>query len=316
MTPLTSVVRQSVSIDSGLMNLAFVHGPAARDPRHSTAQSTRQTSLGPGSRPPSSNNASFAERFRACADGNMETQRLRAIQHPNRATTLLESWASTLRPSHLVRCRSTISGTGARAKEARVADQDLQRVRRNDGRCSLCAHTGSRMAAMRMMMRMSAPPEGKTEAIALLSWMQSSLSEWLSMPPALEQYPVSCPVWRAQLYEAACRARSAGLHAYSSLSLRIGKQLEPSFRSNDLPRWAVELLLRWSHASLRYLRHTAEFRSAAELVGLLSMSRSPDYYGAEERACLLRNLIQDHESDSQRCARQAVEPRSRSAGTS
>ena len=95
MTPLTPVVRQGVSIDCGLMNLACVHGPAARDQRHSTAQSTRQTSLGPGSRPPSSNNASFAERFRSYADGNMETQRLRAIQHPNRATTLLESRAST-----------------------------------------------------------------------------------------------------------------------------------------------------------------------------------------------------------------------------
>jgi hypothetical protein len=169
------------------------------------------------------------------------------------------------------------------------------------------------MAAMRLMTK-GAPTEGKTDAIALLSAMQSSLSEWLAMPPALEQYPVSCRVWGAQLYEVACHARSAGLHAYSSLSLRIGEQLEPSFRSNDMPRYAVELLLRWSHASLRYLRHTAEFRSAAELVGLLSMSRSPNYYGAEERACLLRNLIEDHESDAQRCAR--PEPRSRSGGKS
>jgi hypothetical protein len=169
------------------------------------------------------------------------------------------------------------------------------------------------MAAMRLMTK-GAPTEGKTDAIALLSAMQSSLSEWLAMPPALEQYPVSCRVWGAQLYEVACHARSAGLHAYSSLSLRIGEQLEPSFRSNDMPRYAVELLLRWSHASLRYLRHTAEFRSAAELVGLLSMSRSPNYYGAEERACLLRNLIEDHESDAQLCAR--PEPRSRSGGKS
>ena len=95
MRSLTSVVRRNVSIGSGLMNLAFVHGPAARTLRHSPARSMRQTSLGPGSRPPSSNNASFVERFRGCADGNMETQRLRAIQHPNRATTLLESWASS-----------------------------------------------------------------------------------------------------------------------------------------------------------------------------------------------------------------------------
>lgn len=95
MTPLTPVVRQSVSIDRGLMNLASVHGPAACHLRHSTAQSTRQTSLGPGSRPPSSNKAAFAERFRGRADRNMETQRLRAIQHPNRASALLESWAST-----------------------------------------------------------------------------------------------------------------------------------------------------------------------------------------------------------------------------
>jgi hypothetical protein len=92
---LTSVVRRNVSIGSGLMNLAFVHGPAARALRHSPARSMRQISLGPGSRPPSSNNASFVEPFRGCADGNMETQRLRAIQHPNRAATLLESWASS-----------------------------------------------------------------------------------------------------------------------------------------------------------------------------------------------------------------------------
>jgi len=165
------------------------------------------------------------------------------------------------------------------------------------------------------MMRKSAPPEGRTEAIEPLLSMQSSLSEWLAMPPALEHYPVSCRVWRGQLYEVAGRARSAGLHAYSSLSLRIGEQLEPPFRSNDLPRWAVELLWRWSHASLRYLRHTAEFRHAAELVDLLCMSRSPYCYGAEERACLLRNLIEDHESDAQRSAQQAAAPGSRSAGT-
>jgi hypothetical protein len=171
------------------------------------------------------------------------------------------------------------------------------------------------MAAMRMM-RKSAPPDGKTEAIAVRSSMQSSLSEWLAMPPALEQHPVSCRLWRAQLYVVAGRARSAGLHAHSSLSLRIGEQLEPSFRSNDLPRWAVELVLNWSRASLRYLRHTTELRHAAELVGLLSMSRSPDYYGAEERACLLRNLIDDQESDAQRSARQATEPGSRPAGRS
>jgi hypothetical protein len=165
------------------------------------------------------------------------------------------------------------------------------------------------------MMRKSGPPDGKAEAIALLSSMQSSLSEWLAMPPALEHYPVPYRLWRAQLYVVVGRSRSAGLHAHSSLSLRIGEQLEPSFRSNDLPRWAVELLLRWSDASLRYLRHTTEFRHAAELVSLLSMSRSPDYYGAEERACLLRNLIEEHESDAQRSARQAAAPGSCSGRT-
>jgi hypothetical protein len=168
------------------------------------------------------------------------------------------------------------------------------------------------MAAMRMMTN-GGPAEGKTDALALLSRMQSSLSEWLAMPPALEQYPVSCRVWRAQLYEVACHARSAGLHGYSSLSLRIGEQLEPLFRSDDMTRCAVQLLLRWSQASLRYLRHTADFRSAAELVGLLCMSCS-NYYGTEERACLLRNLIEDNASDAQLCAR--PEPSLRSAGTS
>ena len=91
-----------------------------------------------------------------------------------------------------------------------------------------------------MMRKGGALLEGTTEAIALLSSMRSSLSEWLAMPPALEQYPLLCRVWRGQLYEAARRARSAGLHAYSSLSLRIGEQIEPSLRSSDLPRWAVE----------------------------------------------------------------------------
>ena len=165
------------------------------------------------------------------------------------------------------------------------------------------------------MMRKGAPPEGTTEAIALLSSMQSSLSEWFAMPPALEQYPVSCRVWRAQLYEVVRRARSAGLHAYSSLSLRIAEQLEPSFRSHDLPRWAVELLWSWCQASLRYLQHTTEFRHAAELVDLLRTSPSPDCYGAEERACLLRYLIEDPGSDAQCSAQQAAAPRSCSAGT-
>lgn len=163
---------------------------------------------------------------------------------------------------------------------------------------------------MRMMSK-----EGVTDAIALLSSMQSSLSEWLAMPPALEHYPVSCPVWRAQLHEVARRARSAGLHAYSSLTLRIGEQIEPSFRSNNLPRRAVKLLLSWSNASLRYLRHAAEFRHAAELVGLLRMSHSPDCYGVEERTCLLRNLIEDHESVAQCSAQQAAKPGSCSTGT-
>jgi len=167
---------------------------------------------------------------------------------------------------------------------------------------------------MRMMSK-SGPLDGKTEAIALLTSMQSSLSEWLVMPPTLEHYPVPCRLWREQLHVVAGRSRSAGLHAHSSLSLRIGEQLEPLFRSNDLPRWAVELLLRWSQVSLRYLRHTADFRHAAELVGLLSMSRSLDYYGAEERACLLRNLIDDHQSDAQHSARQTAAPGSRCAGT-
>ena len=132
---------------------------------------------------------------------------------------------------------------------------------------------------------------------------------------ALEQYPLLCRVWRGQLYEAARRARSAGLHAYSSLSLRIGEQIKPSLRSSDLPRWAVELLLSWCQASLRYLRHTAEFGHATELVDLLRMSPSRDCYGAEERACLLHYLVADPGSVAQCSAEQAAEPGSGSAGT-
>ena len=161
---------------------------------------------------------------------------------------------------------------------------------------------------MRMTTKVD-PADGEANAIARLSRMRSSLSEWLAMPPALEQCPASCWVWRAQLYEVACHARLAGLHAYSSLSLRIGEQLEPSFRSNDMPRCAVKLLLHWSHASLRYLRHASDFGSSAELVSLLDMAYA-NYYGAEERAFLLRNLIEDH---GQRCTRS--EPSLRSAGT-
>lgn len=165
------------------------------------------------------------------------------------------------------------------------------------------------------MMNNSAPPEGRTEAIALLSSMKSSMSEWLTKPPAIDPCPASYRVRRAQLYEVVRVARSAGLHAYSSLSLRIGEQLEPSFQSNDLPRWAVERLLNWSQASLRYLRHAAEFRNAAELVCLLQMTPSPDCYGAEERACLLRYLIEDRGSDARCAAQQAVEPASCCGGT-
>jgi hypothetical protein len=125
-----------------------------------------------------------------------------------------------------------------------------------------------------------------------------------------------CRLWRAQLYVVARHARSAGLHAHSSLSIRIGEQLEPWFRSHELPRWAVGLLLHWSRASLRYLGQATEPGHAAELAGLLTMPRSPDCYGAEERACLLRNLIDDQESEARRSAREAGEPGSRAAGGS
>lgn len=164
---------------------------------------------------------------------------------------------------------------------------------------------------MRMMTK-CCPAEGKADSIALLSRMQSSLTQWLAMPPALVPYPVSCRAWCAQLHEVACHARSAGLHAYSSLSVRIGEQLEPSFRSDDTPRSAVQLLLRWLQASLRYLRQSADFRNAAELVGVLGMSYA-NHYGAEERACLLGNLIEDYESSAHRCTQS--KPSLGSAGT-
>ena len=164
---------------------------------------------------------------------------------------------------------------------------------------------------MRMMTK-GGPAKWKADAIALLSQMQLSLSECLAMPHAREQYPVSCRAWRALLHEVTCHARSAGLVAYSSLSARIGEQLEPSFQSNDMPRSAVQLVLLWSRASLRYFRQSSDFKSAAELVGLLRISHA-NYYGAEERAFLLRSLIEDHESDGQIGARS--EPSSRSAGT-
>lgn len=163
---------------------------------------------------------------------------------------------------------------------------------------------------MRMMTK-SSPSAGKAHAIALLSRMQLSLSEWLAMHHAPEQYAMSCPAWRALLHEVAGHARSAGLHAYSSLSVRIGEQLEPSFRSNDMPRSAIQLLLLWSRASLRYFRQSADFRSAAELVGLLRISHA-NYYDAEERAFLLRSLLEDRESDGQLGGRS--EASSRSAG--
>ena len=161
------------------------------------------------------------------------------------------------------------------------------------------------------MMTNGAQAAGNADAIALLWRMQLSLSEWLATPHALEQCPAS-RLWRALLHEVARHARSVGLHAYSSLSVRIGEQLEPSFRSNDMPRSAIQLLLLWSRASLRYLRQGADFGSAAELVGLLGMLYA-NYCGAEERAFLLRNLIEDHESDGPPGAR--LERSSRSAGT-
>ena len=154
---------------------------------------------------------------------------------------------------------------------------------------------------MRTMTK-SGPPEGKASATALLARMHSSLSEWLAMPPGLEQCAAPCRAWRAQLHEVACQARSAGLYGFSSLSVRIGEQLEPSFQSNDLPRSEIRLLWRWSHASLQYLRDDADLKSAVGLVGLLRLSYA-NYYGAKERALLLRNLIEDLESDGMRGAR-------------
>jgi hypothetical protein len=95
-TSFTTLARRGASISLGLMNLAFVHGPAAAPtPRHSTARSTRPTKLGPRSRPPSSNKPSSAKPFRGGAELDMETQRLRAIRHPNRIASLLESWVSS-----------------------------------------------------------------------------------------------------------------------------------------------------------------------------------------------------------------------------
>jgi hypothetical protein len=166
------------------------------------------------------------------------------------------------------------------------------------------------------LMRENARPAGKTEAIVVLSRMQSSLRAWLLHSPASEPSTVSYPLWRAQLYEVACCTRSAGLHAHASLSLRIGERLEPSFRSNDLPRSAVELLLCWCRYSLHYVRDTHDFRNAHELVGLLSLSHSLKLHCAKERAYLLCNLLADHEIADPRCARKSSEPGSRRARTS
>ena len=151
----------------------------------------------------------------------------------------------------------------------------------------------------------------RADAIALLSQMQSILSEWLAMPRALEQCPIRCRTWRAQLYEVAGHARAAGLHAYSSLSVRIGERLEPSFRSEDIPRSQIQLLLRWAQASLGYLRQGADCNSAVELVALLDVSQE-SRQGAEERAFLLRGLIEDHEREGQLGTRS--EPDLRSVG--
>jgi hypothetical protein len=164
------------------------------------------------------------------------------------------------------------------------------------------------------MMRKSGPLDGKTAVLVLLSSMQSSVSEWLQVPAALEPYPMPCRVWRKQVHEVARHARAAAWPAYSSLTLRIAEPLEPAFRSNDLPRWAVDLLFCWSRASVRYLGQGPAVEHATELVGLLSMPQLPDHYGAQERAFLLRDLIEDHESDARRSAQQV--PRPCSAGTS
>jgi len=82
-----------------------------------------------------------------------------------------------------------------------------------------------------------------------------------------------------------------------------------------LPRWAVELLCRWSRSSLGYLQLAEERNYAAELVGLLSLPHSPGYYGAEERARLLHDLIDDRKGLTHRSAAQEPPPRLRSAGT-
>lgn len=221
MTSLTPTVRWGASIDTGPTNLVFVRGPAAaRTARHPTAQSTRPTSLGPGSRPPSSNDASLAKPVRGRADGNMETQRLRAIRHPQRATALLDSWGSS---------QDTITANARRIRELSELGRPLRRLaRRSNGDESL--------------------------------WCSWTLSDHIC------------------LVAAAVSVQSA-----------------------------VDQLSRWLRASLRYLPGATKFTHAAELVGLLNTSRSPACYRAEQRACLLRTLLDDQARDPQRCAPRAVE---------
>jgi hypothetical protein len=153
------------------------------------------------------------------------------------------------------------------------------------------------------------------EIEALLSAIQSRTSAWLAAPPTVDPSIEECRLWRARLHRIAISARSSGLLAYSSLSLRIAEQLEPLFRSDSLPRWAVELLCLWSRASLGYLQPGVELRHADALVGLLRMPRSPGCYGAQERARLMRDLIEDREQLTQRSQAEEPPARLRTSGT-
>ena len=258
---VTSVVRRNASIGSGLMNLAFVHGPAAHTLRHSPPDPRGRSVWG-----------------RAPALQVRTTRRSRNGSAAARTGIWKPSGFAQFSIPIVPRLCLT-DGSDAHDEEARAA-------RRQD--------RGNRATVV--------------DAIEL-ERMPCHLSHSRAIShavPTMARATV-CGGWPRQIGRPACAF---------VIEPADWRTAEPSFQSHDLPRWAVELLLHWSRASLGYLRHITELRHSAELASLLSLSRSPDYYGAEERACLLRNLIDDRESDAQRSARQAGKPGSRPAGTS
>lgn len=97
---------------------------------------------------------------------------------------------------------------------------------------------------------------------------------------------------QAQLTRIVCLARAAGLHSYSSLTLRIVEHLEPNLRMGLLVPRDMTLLTSWASASAGYLNARDHRHHAEALIDLLA-ERFARRSGTAECRYLLRGLLQE-----------------------